>query len=160
MPRGLRTEEAGAIHHVYARGNRGAPMFLDDRDRRRYLRVLGDTVAHRGWNCLAYCLMTNHVHLLVETPQPNLGHGMQRLHGAYASGFNKRHTTVGHVFQGRYGAKRIKDDVHLITVARYIDANPVEAGLAVTPDLWPWSSRALPNPRWLADRRLQELLGL
>jgi REP element-mobilizing transposase RayT len=105
--------------------------------------------------------MTNHVHLLVETPQPNLGDGMQLLHGTYGSWFNNRHTVGGHVFQGRYGAKRIKDEVHLITVARYIDANPVEAGLAATPERWPWCSRgARPTPRWLADHRRRELLGL
>src|SRR5687768_3109849 len=139
MPRELREEAEGAIHHVYARGNRSAEVFVDDRDRRRYLRLLARAVRKQEWVCLSYCLMSNHIHLLVETPRPNLGIGMQRLHGDYALAFNKRHSLAGHVFQGRYGANRIKDDEQLITVVQYIAANPVKAGLCVHAADWPWS---------------------
>ena len=149
-----REEEDGAIHHVYARGNRAVEIFLDDVDRRRYLRLLGDAVGRHGWRCLAYCLMTNHVHLAIETPRANLGSGLQLLRGAYARWFNLRHRLTGHLFQGRYGATRIGDDVQLITTLRYIEDNPVHAGLVAQPAQWSWSSARPPAPSWLAaDRR-------
>src|SRR3954453_14176723 len=88
MPRSLRPELAGGIHHVYARGACRQPIFLDDLDRRRYLATVARVVQRMSWRCLSYCLMGNHMHLLIETPQPNLGRGMQRLHGTYAQGFN------------------------------------------------------------------------
>jgi hypothetical protein len=84
--------------------------------------------------------MPNHVHLLAETPRPNLGPGMQRLHGDYARRFNERHGRSGHVFQGRYGAVRMRSDAQLWMTARYIARNPVAAGLCDTPDDWEWSS--------------------
>jgi putative transposase len=146
MPRQPREESEGAIHHVYARGNRSAPIFLDDGDRQRYLRLLGRGIRKQEWECLSYCLMTNHLHLLIETPRANLGVGMQRLHGDYALTFNLRHDLTGHVFQGRYGATRIKSDEQLVTVARYIAANPVKAGLCHREEDWQWS--------WRDDERL------
>jgi putative transposase len=159
MPRKPRPEEASAVSHVFARGVRSLPIFADDLDRRRYLRLLSDVIAATGWSCLQYCLMTNHVHLLIETPTPNLAAGMCRLHGDYAVGFNKRHGFAGHVFQGRYGAVRVYDDAQLVSVVRYIDRNPAEAGL---PALWPWCSsaalRGAPAPPWLATERLYGLL--
>jgi putative transposase len=154
-----RAEEPGAIHHVYARGNRAAAIFVDDADRERYLRLLGRTTRLKEWRCLAFCLMSNHVHLLVETPRPNLGAGMQQLHGRYAQGFNERHRVAGHVFQGRYGARKIRDDIHLVTAHRYVEGNPVEAALVARPEDWPWSSARRPGPPWLAVGRLQALLA-
>lgn len=137
-------------------------MFVDDHDRRRYLRLLARSVRRQGWHCLSYCLMTNHVHLLVETPQPNLGIGMRHLHSDYALAFNKRHGFSGYLFQGRYGSVRIADDAQMIAVLRYIDRNPSEAGLATTSSEWPWcSSEALRGgspPSWLALDRLTSLL--
>src|SRR3712207_7313843 len=127
MPRKPREEEPGAIHHVYARGNNRRLIYEDDRDRALYLAMLAAVVRRHEWHLLAYCLMDNHVHLLVETPRPNLGSGMQRLHGDYALLFNRRHERRGHLFQGRYGAKRVRDDAQLVTVLRYIADNPVEA---------------------------------
>lgn len=163
MPRRPREEAEGAIHHVYARGNRSAAIFVDDRDRRRYLRLLARAVLKQRWRCLAYCLMTNHVHLLIETPLPNLGAGMQRFHGDYALTFNRRHGLAGHVFQGRYGAVRVTSDEQLVTVARYLAANPVKAGLCLREEDWEWSSTAAlrrgPAPDWLATGRLLELAG-
>ena len=107
--------------------------------------------------------MDNHVHLLVETPQANLGAGMQRLHGLYAQSYNERHGSYGHVFQGRYGAVRIKTDAQLLTVTAYIARNPVAAGLCHRPDEWPWSSQAAtvrgPAPLWLDVERLLSYVG-
>ena len=99
MPRRPREELADAIHHVYARGNDRRAIYLDDGDRAAYLAMLGRVVVMKGWRCLAYCLMDNHVHLLIETPEPNLGSGMQRLHGLYAQSHNERHGRSGHLFQ-------------------------------------------------------------
>jgi REP element-mobilizing transposase RayT len=160
-----REELAGAVHHVFARGNGRQAIYLDDADREQYLRILGDVVAETGWRVLAYCLMPNHVHLLVETPEPNLGVGMRRLHGDYARWFNDRHDRVGHLFQGRYGALRMQDDGQLWTTAAYIADNPVRAGLCERAEDWPWSSHAAvlasESPPWLAvDRLLHYFAGL
>ena len=131
------------MHHVYARGVAGTPIFLDDLDRRLYLRLLRDVSAKLEWSCLAYCLMTNHVHLLVETPEPTLADGIQSLHGRYAQKFNHRHERRGHLFQGRYGATRIKTDAQLLAATRYIARNPVDAGLCLDPLDWEWSGFAV-----------------
>ena len=122
----------GAIHHVTARGVARRPLFRDDRDRLRYLRMLGLVVVARAWRCLSYCLMDNHIHLLLETPTPNLALGMQRVHGDYGRSFNRRHGLNGHVFQGRYDAVRVRSDRQLWVTAAYIADNPVEAGLCAT----------------------------
>jgi hypothetical protein len=87
--------------------------------------------------------MDNHVHLLIQTREPNLGEGMRRLHSSYAQCFNSRHGSTGHLFQGRYGSVGIETDEHLWTVVAYIAMNPVEAGLCHQPDDWPWSSHTL-----------------
>jgi REP element-mobilizing transposase RayT len=151
------------VYHAFGRGNRRAVIFEDDVDRAAYLGLLGKSVRWYGWRCLMYCLMDNHVHLLIETPRPNLDVGMQMLHGSYARHFNRRHAHSGHVFQGRYGAERSKDDGQLITAATYIAANPVAAGLARDPADWEWSSHAAAMagtaPVWLDTPRLVAYFG-
>ena len=94
-------------------------------DRWRYIKLLRKTVERTSWMCLSYCLMGNHVHLLIETREPNLGAGMHRLHGAYAQWFNRRHGFVGHVFQNRYESVTIENDPQLWVTAAYIARNPV-----------------------------------
>lgn len=162
MARKPREDVEGAIQHVFARGVVRRPIFNDEQDRRTYLSLLGVVVCVTGWRCLSFCLMENHVHLLVETPKANLGAGMQRLHGDYARFFNKRHGASGHVFQGRYGAVRVTTNEQLLVTAAYIAHNPVEAGLCDRPEQWPWSSSAAEarewTPRWLAVDRLRALL--
>jgi len=163
MARKLRQEVTDGVFHVYARGNNRDVLFLDSTDRRKYLSLLGRAVRCQGWELLGYCLMPNHVHLLVETPQPNLAAGIQRVHSPYAQIFNRRHGRVGHVFQGRYGAVRVDTNAYFATVARYVAMNPVTAGLVHLPCDWPWSShRAAAGqedaPPWLAVGRLHELL--
>ena len=137
-----RLEEPGAIHHVFARGVNRQPIFVEDEDFELYVRLLGDVVTDRGWLCLGFCLMPNHVHILVQTPEPNLGAGMQFLQSRYARAFNERRDRVGegHVFQGPYGSKRVTSDLYLLRVAAYLAANPVTAGLCKAPAEWPWSS--------------------
>ena len=104
MARPLRLEHPGAIWHVTARGNRKEDIFLDDRDRHPFFDHLAKVVTLYRWRLHAWVLMTNHFHLLVETPEPNLSRGMHLLNGRYSQGFNARHGRVGHVFQGRYKA--------------------------------------------------------
>jgi putative transposase len=140
MARKPREQIEGGMYHVYARGNRKADIFRDDVDYRSYLRLLERTVRRHRWSCLGYCLMPNHVHLLVATLEANLARGMQQLHGPYAQAFNARHGEVGHVFQGRYGAVRITDDRQLLTTVGYVAVNPVVGGLCAGVDRWPWSS--------------------
>jgi putative transposase len=163
VPRKPRQEEAGAIYHVYARGNNRHRTYVDDTDRQRYLALFARVIRQKGWNCLAYCLMPNHMHLLIETPEPNLGTGMHVLQGQYARGFNERHGRVGHVFQGRYRDVRITNDEHLVTALGYIVLNPVTANLCGSPDEWAWSSHiATSGGRthpWLAVDRLFALLS-
>jgi putative transposase len=125
---------------VTSRGTEGRAVFLDDLDRRWFLSVLRQVVADRTWICPAYCLMGNHFHLLVETPEPDLAVGMHRLNSAHANYFNRKHNHVGHLFQSRYGAELIETESHLLESCRYIVLNPVRAGLCRRPGRWPWSS--------------------
>ena len=152
MSRRPREEVDGGIFHVYARGNAKQLVYLDEVDRVTYLRLLGLVIGKRRWRCLGYCLMDNHMHLLLQTPEAGLAAGMQWLHGVYAQTFNERHDRVGHLFQGRYGAVRVKSDAQLWALFRYIGVNPVEAGLCGRPSEWKWGSygalRADP-PAWL-----------
>ena len=163
MARQPRENVEGGTYHVYARGNGRQLIYRDPIDRHRYLGMLGQVVRAQRWCCLAYCLMENHVHLLLETPEPNLSPGMQRLHGGYARSFNARHDSVGHVFQGRYGAVRIASDSQLCATAAYIARNPVDAGLCDRPEDWPWSSycalRESKGYPWLDGPRLLAYFG-
>jgi putative transposase len=153
-----RIELAGGVHHVYARGNGRQLIYLDDGDRSSYLAMLARVVGHREWRCLSYCLMDNHVHLLIETPLPNLAAGMQWLHGRFAELFNARHGRSGHLFQGRYGSVLMKSQAQVLMAVAYIARNPVAAGLCAGPADWPWSShRAVvcgTGAPWLDHERL------
>ena len=102
MGRQLRIEYAGAIYHVMNRGDRREAIFRDDSDRQRFLETLGECCTKTGWMVLAYCLMLNHFHLVVETPRGNLVAGMKWFLGTYTGRFNRRHKVVGHLFSGRY----------------------------------------------------------
>jgi len=140
MSRPLRLEFSGALYHVTARGNAQADIFLDEEDRERFLLLLKDEVIQQGWLCYAWCLMDNHYHFLIETPEANLSRGMQRLNGRYTQSFNRRHKRVGHIFQGRYKAILVEKESHLLELCRYIVLNPVRAGLVNEVSQWQWSS--------------------
>jgi putative transposase len=129
-----------AIYHVTARGNERSAIYLQDGDRRNFLELLTKVVERYRWRILTYCLMTNHYHLLVQTPEANLCAGMRQLNGVYAQGFNRRHARVGHLFQGRYSARLVKADEHLWAAVGYVVRNPVRAGLCAAPEEWRWSS--------------------
>lgn len=140
MSRPLRIEYAGALYHVTSRGDGQEDIYLDDRDRRDYLSVLSTTCHRFNWIVHAYCLMNNHYHLLVETPDGNLSKGMRQLNGIYTQHFNRNHARVGHVFQGRYKAIIIQKESYLLELARYIVLNPVRARMVRAAKDWPWSS--------------------
>ena len=140
MSRPLRLEFPGAVWHVTCRGNERRDVFRDDGDREMFLAVLGRTVSLFRWRLHAYVLMTNHFHLLLETPEPTLSRGMRQLNGVYTQFFNQRHKRTGHLFQGRYKAILIQKDNHLLEVCRYIVLNPVRAGMVDHPKEWKWGS--------------------
>ena len=128
MARKLRIEPAGAIYHFTVRGVERRAIFRDDADRERFVEQFADSVERFGVRLYLYCLMSNHVHLLVETPMANLGAFMQRLQTAYTVYFNRRHRRAGHLMQGRYGAQLVQGDVYLLNLSRYIHLNPVFVG--------------------------------
>ena len=142
MARPLRIEFPGAVYHVTARGDGRGTIFRDDADRRKFLEILERTVSVRRWVCHAYCLMGNHYHLLIETPEGNLSRGMRSINGEYTQAFNRRHRRPGHVFQGRFKAVLVEKETHLLELCRYVVLNPVRArSMRVAgPGDWPWSS--------------------
>lgn len=159
MPQPPRLQAPDVLYHLNTRGVDRRPIFLDDDDRRFFLRLLARVVRLDGFVVHAYCLMTNHVHLLVETPNANLAHGMQRLLSHYAREHNARVARSGHLFERRYFDRLVETEEHLLSTSRYIVRNPVEAGLCAQPADWPWSSyRATaglrPRPRFLATERI------
>ncbi|MBI3343500.1 MAG: transposase [Gammaproteobacteria bacterium] len=154
MTRPLRLEFHGAVYHLTARGDQREDIFFDDADRLIFLDLLAKEVHQQHWRLYAYCLMSNHYHLLIETPEGNLVNGMRRLNGVYTQAFNRRHGRVGHVLQGRYKSILVDKDAYLLELARYIVLNPVRAGMAQRVEDWPWSSYAITaskreSPGWL-----------
>ena len=131
MPRKLRLEYPGAIYHVMNRGNRREDIFRDDEDRRRFLVALGEACAKTHWQVHAWCLMRNHFHLVIETPEANLVTGMKWLLGVYTKRFNIRHKLCGHLFAGRYKALHVdgSGNGYLATVCDYVHLNPARAKL-------------------------------
>ncbi len=123
-----------------SRGNARQDIVDDDHDRQQFQELLAAQVARSGWEIVSYVLMSNHFHLLVRTPLPNLAAGMQRLLSAHARRMAARHQRPGHLFQGRYKAELIENDSYYWTVSRYIHLNPLRAQLVTWPEDWPWSS--------------------
>lgn len=140
MSRPLRIEFAGALYHVTSRGDGQRDIYRDDQDRRKYLEVFSEVCQRFNWCIHAYCLMDNHYHLLIETPDGNLSQGMRQLNGVYTQHFNRHHNRVGHVFQGRYKAIIVQKDSYLLELSRYIILNPVRAKMVRAAKNWPWSS--------------------
>jgi len=140
MARPIRIEFAGALYHVTSRGDRQEDIYLDNEDRLNFLTLLSQVSKDYNWLVHAYCLMDNHYHLLVETPDGNLSKGMRQLNGVYTQKSNQHHGRVGHVFQGRYKAILVEQETYLLELARYIVLNPVRARMVREAKDWPWSS--------------------
>src|SRR3990170_1428331 len=140
MARPLRIEFPGALYHVTSRGDRREPIYEDDADRTTFLATLAEVLRRFNWTCYAYCLMTNHYHLVVGTPDGNLSKGMRQLNGMYTQATNRRHRRTGHLFQGRFKGILIDKDAYLLELARYVVLNPVRAGMVKHPRLYAWSS--------------------
>ena len=160
MARPLRLAFAGALYHVTARGNERRSIFLgdEDSDRAVFLDVLGATCERFNWLLHAYCLMTNHYHLLVETPDANLSKGMRQLNGVFTQYVNRTHARVGHLFQGRFKAILVERESYLLELCRYVVLNPVRARMVADPGDWPWSSyrATVAIGRRLARRRRRD----
>lgn len=169
MARQLRIEYPGAIYHVMNRGDRREAIFKDDFDRKRFVMTLDEACGQTGWQVHAYCLMENHFHLVIETPESNLVAGMRWFLGTYTARFNRRHKLFGHLFSGRYKSLMVdgSGSGYLRTVCDYVHLNPVRAGLLRCEEklrdyVWSsWPDYLKPpemRPRWLrADRYLGEL---
>jgi len=140
MARPIRIEYAGALYHITSRGNAREAIFFTDEDRLSFLKILQDQCRTINWLCHAYCLMDNHYHLLIETPDGNLSKGMRQLNGVYTQTFNRHHNRVGHVFQGRYRGILVEKEAYLLELCRYIVLNPVRAQMVRSAKEWPWSS--------------------
>ncbi|MDR4949883.1 transposase [Neobacillus cucumis] len=142
MSRKHRVWFPGAKYHITSRGNRRSSIFYDDYDREAYLQLLEEARRYFPFYLHTYCLMTNHIHLQIETIHHHPKDMMKMLNSRYAMYFNKRHHLVGHVFQGRYGAELIDSKDYLLDVSRYIHLNPVEANMVKSPSDYRWSSYA------------------
>lgn len=140
MARPLRIEFAGALYHVTSRGDQHEAIYFSDRDRLTWLAIFAAVCQRYHWRCHAWCQMTNHYHIVIETLEPTLSAGMRHLNGVFTQYINRTHQRVGHVFQGRYKAILVEQDSYLMEVARYVVLNPVRAGLVRQPGDWYWSS--------------------
>lgn len=140
MARPLRLELAGGLYHVTARGDRREAIYFSDQGRSHWLNLLGEVCSDYGWRCHAWCQMTNHYHLVAETPDADLSRGMRQLNGRYAQYVNRTQGRVGHLFQGRYTAILVEQDSYLLELARYVVLNPVRAGMVTDASEWRWSS--------------------
>ncbi len=159
MARPIRIAFPGAHYHVTVRGDRREPIFVDTLDRSALLNVLATGLERFDAALLAYCLMGNHYHLVVHTRQANLSQLMRHVNGVYTQRFNRRHGLVGHLFQGRYKAFVVDQQNYLMEVCRYVDLNPVRAGMVAHPGDWPWSSYCAhtgrcTGPPWLDSASL------
>ena len=164
MTRPLRVEYPGAYYHVINRGNAGDDIFNSDRDREKFLEYLEKAVERFSIVVHTYCLMSNHYHLLIETPQPNLSAAIQWLNVSYAAYYNKKRQRSGHLFQGRFKSILVNADEYLTHLSRYIHLNPVRANIVTGPAEFPWSSyRAfigrIKAPDWLETGWLLAIFG-
>lgn len=164
MARALRVEYPGAMYHITSRGNRRQRIFDDDRDREHFLALLGEASRRFGWVVSVYVLMTNHFHVVLETPEPNLALGMKWLNSTYACWYNRRHGKIGHLFGERYKGIHVQTEEYLQRLARYVVLNPVRAKMVASAGEYRWSSYLATagledRPEWLAVEQLVAWFG-
>ncbi len=140
MVRPLRIQFHGAFYHITARGNEQKNIFKSNRDREQFLSYLESAVERYGAVIHAFCLMDNHYHAMIETPDGNLSQILRHINGAYTTYFNTKRRRVGHLFQGRFKAILVDRDEYATSLSRYIHLNPVRAGMVEFPEEYPWSS--------------------
>ena len=164
MARPLRIAYPGAYYHVTSRGNEQKDIFKSRRDREKFLEYFESATQRYGAVIHAYCLMSNHYHLLLETPAGNLSQIMQHINSAYTTYFNVKRKRSGHLFQGRYKAILVEADQYATELSRYIHLNPVRAGIVAQPEDYPWSSyqsyigQGNP-PQWLKREHILSYFG-
>ena len=156
--------QAAGLYHVMTRGNAGDLVFPDPYDRDRFLELEARIAARLEWRCQAYCVLTNHYHLVIAVSELTLSRGMEWLNGTYARSYNLRHGSEDHVFGKRFRSVAIEGQGHLLEVMRYVARNPVRAGLCTRPSEWRWSSFAAVAgltraPRYLAVDDVLQLFG-
>jgi putative transposase len=139
MPRPLRNFEPGGFYHITARGNNGRDIVDDDRDRDAFAALLARVAVRFGIHVQAWCLMTNHYHLVIESPTGEVSRAVQYLNSAHARRFNLRHGRTGHLFRGRFRATVLEVERHLEAACAYVLLNPVRAGLTTCPVEWRWA---------------------
>ncbi|NQT16436.1 MAG: transposase [Planctomycetes bacterium] len=154
MARPLRIDVQDGLYHVTSRGWERRAVVRDERDRQRWLELLDRVATRSRWRVFAWALLSNHFHLYLCTPQPNLSVGMRDLNSGYASRFNRRHRRCGSLFQGRFKAVLVEDESHALELTRYVHLNPVRAGLVERPEEYGWSSYqdylgVRKSPAWL-----------
>jgi putative transposase len=159
MGRPHRIEVPGGGYHLISRGSNREPIYWTDDDRWLFLRLVGIVSVKYAWTVLAYCLMTNHYHLVIQIADGGLSDGMQWLNGTHSRITNGRNGRSAHLFRNRFRSHLAESDAHLLRACRYVVLNPVRAGLCAHPDEWQWSSyRATagldPRPGFLADGEL------
>ena len=162
--RPLRLELAGGIYHVTSRGDRREEIYLCKTDRLAWLKIFAEVCNRFNWACHAWCQMTNHYHIVIETAEGNLSQGMRHLNGVYTQTFNRTHGRVGHVFQGRYQSILVDKEAYLLELIRYVTLNPVRAGMVNETENWEWSSYGpmvgtASRPDWLQTDWVLEQFG-
>lgn len=140
MARGARKRSASGICHVMMRGNERKNIFLDEEDKKYFLYALQKVKANEAYELLAYCLMDNHVHVLLREKTDSLERTMKRIGIIYSFYFNKKYQRTGHLFQDRYRSEAVEEDAYVLAAVRYIHNNPVKSGITKTPQDYPWSS--------------------
>jgi len=138
MPRIARITYPQGFYHIYNRGLNKEPIFQETRDYLRLLHTLSELVQFNEWTIYAYCLMPNHYHLLVEEKQVPIAKLVNRLFTSYSQFYNRKYDRVGPLFQDRFKSKIIQKDTYFLEVSRYIHCNPVKAGLAASPESYPY----------------------
>jgi putative transposase len=164
MSRPWRIEYPGAAYHVMSRGNRGQDIFLDSDDRRTFLATVENSVNRFNLHIFAFCLMSNHYHMFIRTPEGNLSRAMHWINATYTRRFHNRHKSYGHLFQGRYKSVIVLDEAHWLWLSAYIHLNPVRSGIVEYPYQYQWSSyrdytRAKAQFPWLKAEDVRAQFG-
>ena len=159
MPRQARKKAESGIYHIMLRGINQQQIFEDDEDNEKFLEILKECKERSGFQLLAYCLMGNHVHLLMKEGEEPLEQVFKRIGGRFVYWYNTKYRRVGHLFQDRFKSEPVETDAYLKTIIRYIHQNPVKAGLCARPEEYPYSSwREYLTKPWLADVKATDAL--